>query len=290
MEMIFNGNQVRTWWHNGVNVWNCAVDMPITLLKSSASAGDPCYAYNINATIYKNIDLSLFKGVQFYVSDAYVNALHIGGNTSISVVASDGETNVGSVGIASGWVDSAGTRHTSSNKGKVLTIKFTSDEGMADLKVVGATDGTPSSAARWSLSNVFLLARDGTEIWEPQRVIWTDLAFSNSRNEPGSYSITKETVQDLTGFRSLDISVAVSFNGLYRGSNDCVSLFIDDTEYVLLKDEWIQDGLFETTETIDISELTGEHTIKLWVKSNATSDYYYGWFSGTANMKIYLDY
>ena len=140
-------------------VWKRVIDTPITLLRSSASAGDPCYAYNINATIYENIDMSLYKGIQFYVDKAYVNALHTGGHTSINVVAYEGETNVGSQTIASCTNGNNGEQWLSSNAGKTLTLEFTSDEGLATLKVVGSTDGTPSSKAEWALSNAVLLAR-----------------------------------------------------------------------------------------------------------------------------------
>lgn len=154
------GNQIIKAIYKGATViWKRVVDTAITLLRSSAYAGDPCYAYNINATIYENIDMSLYKGIQFYVDKAYVNALHSGGHTSISVVAYEGETNVGSQTIASCANGNNGEQWLNSNAGKTLTLEFTSDEGMADLKVVGSTDGTPSSKAEWALSNAVLLAR-----------------------------------------------------------------------------------------------------------------------------------
>lgn len=127
---------------------------------------------------------------------------------------------------------------------------------------------------------------NGVEVFRAEKIIWTELPFSNSKHGSGSYSITKETIQDLTHFGDLYISVNVTFNGLYRGSNDYISLFIDDTEYVLVNNEWL-DGEHTISETIDISELSGEHTIKLYVKSNSASDVYWGSFAGTADLKLF---
>lgn len=289
-KMTHDGYLVTRWFHNGVNIWNYVVDTAITLLTSSASAGNPCYAYQISKTIYEDIDMSLFKGVQYYVDNATINALHTGGNASINVVAYEGEEVVGQQTIASGWVDWTGKGYESSSAKKTLTLEFTKDVGMATLKVVGTTDGTPSSKAAWALKDAVLLARwgdgSGGSDETVERVIWEDLAFSNSRNESGSYSVTKEAIQNLSGFNKLDLSVTVSFNGLYRGSNDYMSLLVGSEEYVLVNNEWLE-GEQTISTTIDISKLSGEHTITLYVKSNAASDYYYGWFSGHADMKIY---
>lgn len=138
------------------------------------------------------------------------------------------------------------------------------------------------SVGNLDLCNVYVGSK---EIWSAELIVWTDLAFSNNNHDSGSYWINEETVQDLTDYDTLDISVTVTFYGLYRGSNDCISLFVDDKEYVLVKNEWLE-GEQTITESLDISEFTGEHTIKLWVKSNSASDVYWAYFNGKANMKL----
>lgn len=142
-------------------IYRRAVDTPITLLKSSYSSNETIYPYNVNATIYKDIDLALYKGVQFYVKGASIGANHHGGHTYINVAAYDDSDNnqIGKAQIASGYCNYQGEQTRSSEKGKTLQFEFTKNKGTATLKVVGTGDGTNCTGTNWSLSDVILLAR-----------------------------------------------------------------------------------------------------------------------------------
>lgn len=162
----------------GKDIWKKVVDKVISLLVSSKVSNAQCYPYNANATIYKNIDLSLYKGIQFYVYYATIGCSHEGGSANLLVAAfASGTTEVdlltnntknlngnkGYISIASayrGYVSAGNNKeYRTSTSQKTLTFDFTESEGEVDLFVVGIGSGAPTPDYNWSLSNAILLAR-----------------------------------------------------------------------------------------------------------------------------------
>lgn len=160
-KMTHNGHKVKKWFHNGVNVWNYIVDTAITLIVSSKnSAGALIWPYELNAKIYENIDMSLYKGIQVYVDAADIDCNFSNNGCYLRVTAcNDGnfDNNLGFVQIASCYNNGSGTTNTS-EKGKTVNFEFTTDNGFTDLYVLGMGGGT-SDGGSWSLSNAILLAR-----------------------------------------------------------------------------------------------------------------------------------
>ena len=172
------GHDVTRMRYKGEDVWKKVVDKAISLLVSSRVNNTQCYPYNANATIYKNIDLSLYKGIQFDVYYATIGCSHEGGNANLLVVAfASGTTEVdiltnntknlngnkGYISIASAYrgYSSANNNkeYRTSTYQKTLTFDFTESEGEVDLFVVGIGSGAPTPDYNWSLSNAILLAR-----------------------------------------------------------------------------------------------------------------------------------
>lgn len=143
----------------GQDVWKKAVDTAITFSPSSMSKGGG-YPYHLNATIYRGIDLSLYKGIQFYVSEAYIDVDFKNATNMLSVCAYDSSTgtSIGEHWIASNYRYSNDTYTNNSCAGLTLTITFTQDTGTGEIRVVGTGTST-CDGGRWKLSNAVLLAR-----------------------------------------------------------------------------------------------------------------------------------
>lgn len=159
----FNGNDLKKVFCDDYQIWSKAVDTPITFSPSSGSKGNGSsnfWPYEYTApTIYSGIDLSLYKGVQFYVNHAYINVNFNQKDTYLSVEAYNSEgTKIGSTTIAYKYRNSEGTSSTTSYDGKTLTINFTQDTGIGYLKVA-AHGGSTTDKLEWTLSKGILLAR-----------------------------------------------------------------------------------------------------------------------------------
>lgn len=161
--MTYDEQEVKTWIHDGVRVWSKAENTAITFSPTSMSKSGKHYPYDLNATIYRGIDLSLYKGIQFYVSSAYIDVDNKDQSTSIGVYAynSNTGTSIGGVGIASNHrhdVDGEKVFSPTSQAGKTLTITFTENTGTGEIRVVGGGTCTCDDG-NWALSNAILLAR-----------------------------------------------------------------------------------------------------------------------------------
>ena len=167
-----NSSAIKSWVHNGIEVFKAAVNKAITLITSVYSTSSEEWPYNANAAIYKNVDLSLYKGVQFYVDAAKIKCDFKGGyNNNLYVVALPSGTTIyteqgvdltnakGTIQIAYAYRDGNDNETRTSQAGKTLTLNFTATSGMVDLAVIGRGSGSTSTGITWQLSNVILLAR-----------------------------------------------------------------------------------------------------------------------------------
>ena len=166
-----NSSAIKSWVHNGIEVFKAAVNKAITLITSVYSTSSEKWPYNANAAIYKNVDLSLYKGVQFYVDAAKIKCDFKGYNNNLYVVALPSGTTIyteqgvdvtnakGTIQIAYATRNAAGEETRTSQAGKTLTLNFTATSGTVDLAVIGRGSGSTSTGITWQLSNVILLAR-----------------------------------------------------------------------------------------------------------------------------------
>lgn len=165
-DVKFNGTTLTKIIFNGVTVFQKIVEnLAITLTNSYKNVTGSFHTYDANARLYTKIDTSLYKAIQFNVTESWITTNFASNTTYLKVVTYNqgGYTLeesdiVDSIEICKCQSNSSGVCTWTSQAGKWLTLNFSKTSGEVELYVIGTGVSTVSQIT-YDLREATLIAR-----------------------------------------------------------------------------------------------------------------------------------